>query len=442
MKPASTICTYKSEGNKNNERVILYGFLAFMAVNPLISQLGFLIFPQGLNGLSLMQWFQGFVFGLGLLLVPKVFVITNSNKHIFKLLFFTIILFSVITLKSALIDDVPFNYLRDDLITYFKYVFFVFYLCFASCILKDHKHIKLALACIILGALIDAGFKIFGYVQGAWISEAYRVAGVYASSGAVGVSGKATAGFLITAFVLVWYVLKDHLWLAVLISLFLLAGIYGTFDRTAQIALVIGLTWGVIWLIIFSKIDFSLRNVFQILLLIFTFSFLFIIFSENEAFFISLIQDPFARWTYELDRTGSLGSGRLIFYETTWCWFINTDFLNTLFGQGYSGTADMLYKNVGMAIHTHSDFFDLMSFGGIFGISLFIYFYYIIFKLTTGMPRTSIEYVASIGIIICFTVMCLFTGQFTAPHTMLSFTIALWCLFTISNNTSDNEEIS
>jgi len=427
---AATQCRLKT-GNK----FIVYSYLCFLAVNPLAAQTGFLIFPGGVYGMSLMQWFQGAAMLSAAFAMPKIFMLDRNNGFLLKFLILLLVTIFIVFAKSLLVDGYPLDDLvKTDVVEYIKYAFFAIFWFAASCLVKDEEIARKALLCIIAGAMIDAAFKIGGYVSGAWTIQTYVVSGIYASAGSEGISAKATTGFLITAMNLLLLFLRRNIYLLCLLSAVLIAGVYGTFDRSAQVALLAALAWGAVWLSASTDVDRLVQSVIRCVPLLAAFMLIYFMYSEFEPYYSPLIQDPLARWTYELESTGTLGSGRAMFYESTWEWLLNADVLNFMFGQGYSGTREMLYNNAGMAVHTHSDFFDMMSFGGAMGMTVYAFLFYCLLKLTRRMQFASVECLVSYGIIISFAVMSFITGQLTATHTMISLTTSLWCLYVINES--------
>ena len=112
----------------------LLWILLFILSNPLISTIGLSANATGIKELSLMQWF-GIVLPC-LISFPKIFLVNNDNKIILNFLCLSIVVFSIIIIKSALIDYVPLNYLLDDLF----FILSIYFSChLVYCVLRIKK---------------------------------------------------------------------------------------------------------------------------------------------------------------------------------------------------------------------------------------------------------------------------------------------------------------
>lgn len=83
------------------------------------------------------------------------------------------------------------------------------------------------------------------------------------------------------------------------------------------------------------------------------------------------INNLLARHEYDM-RSGSVGSGRQIFWAIIWRHFWDNDLLYILFGNGYGSVQSLLKRTYGMAILSHNGWLDYMYIYGIGGLFLFI----------------------------------------------------------------------
>ena len=76
------------------------------------------------------------------------------------------------------------------------------------------------------------------------------------------------------------------------------------------------------------------------------------------------------RHEYDI-KSGSIGSGRQIFWAIVWSNFWEGDLLHILFGNGYGSVQDLLKRTYGMAILSHNGWLDYMYIYGLGGLLLF-----------------------------------------------------------------------
>jgi len=397
------------------------GLCVFAAVNPAVGQMGHMLWPQGIASLTLMQWFQGSVFMLELSLFVLIYKNYSDVRSIQSLAIIFCIGLFVFLFKSSLECGGSFDALADEAILYFKTVFWTFMWLIIGVLVRSRARASTLLTCVVLGASVDALFKIIGFFIDAWHPDRYAWAGVSASLGAEGVSGKATVGFLVPSLFLCWYLLREKPWKAVLLSQLFFLAVLGTYDRAGQVALFFSLLWALAWLLLFApgRAVWGLFSRFIILSMI-TVG----LYAATYGF-----ESFTARWVHELDRDGTIsGSGRMLFYGETWKWFWAADGMDTLLGQGVGRTYDMIETASGMHVHTHSDLFDLMSYGGVFGLLLYACLLRVVFQLLGAIPYGCFEFQIAGAIVAGFLTMSLVTGQLNATQAMFTVGASLWCL--------------
>lgn len=77
------------------------------------------------------------------------------------------------------------------------------------------------------------------------------------------------------------------------------------------------------------------------------------------------------RHQYDM-RSGSIGSGRQIFWAIIWNHFWNNDLLYILFGSGYGSVQALLKRTFGASILSHNGWLDYMYMYGLGGLVLFV----------------------------------------------------------------------
>lgn len=353
------------------------------------------------------------------------------------LVFFIIMILSMtfFSIRNYYSYDFFSRDILDETIKYFKIIVSIFNWLIVAILFRNYHKARILIGVIILGTSVDALFKIFGNVFGLWIVDGYEHSGVTASFGAEGISGKGTVAFLVLSLFLSWYYFKRKPFRGGIVSIIFLFAIIMTNDRSAQVALILSFIWCFTWLFISKKRKVFYKILMWFMVILLPLGFIYLKINGTH----SLL----ARWEYELSNKGKLtGSGRVDFYSSAWSWFKSAPIPEFLFGQGYQKTYDMIEKNTGMRVHTHSDFFDLMSVGGVLGITIYILYITIVISIIYVIPHNYFEYQIGFAIIISFFVMSVLTGQLGAVHSMSVLGSSLWCLRIIglSKNKNTNNE--
>lgn len=393
----------------------------FSVVNPLIAQAAFFLFPHPVGGLNAMQWFQGLCFPVVLATLP---MLPSDGVELFRpfsrLLWAYTIALGVLHLRLLLLGRLPTDMVNTERIVYFKMVFALLLLYYASCLVRSHDSARRLLRSILLGALITAGWVILCYVFGIGGAH-YEADGVTATAGSDGVSGKAVAGFLLPAAAGAMYLgLREGSCRWALGATLLLAAVFVTFDRSAQVALLAGASWMVIWWVGLARPRPYSRAVIPFLLVIGVLGSTYFIHHGSE--------ELTARWTRDFDR-GEIGSGRGAFYATAWNWYLKeSSTAEFLLGMGFGNIYALMYTGSGIYRHTHSDLFDMLLIGGIVGLALYFLLFHVIASLAKGLPVGSAEFATVGALLISFGVMSLLTGLMAFPHTVYTFGAQCICI--------------
>ncbi|MFC1633561.1 O-antigen ligase family protein [Planctomycetota bacterium] len=303
---------------------------------------------------------------------------------------------------------------------YFKVIFALLLWYYASCLVQSYKPAQWLLKSILLGAIISAGWILFCYFTG-FGSANYVSAGVKATAGSEGVSGKAMAGFLLPAAVGAMFLAVQHSsyrW--AMSAALIIVAVFITFDRSAQVALIVGMSWMAIWWLVLACPKPNPKTILLFLSIIFILGGIYFAYHGNE--------ELVARWTYDFDR-GEIGSGRGTFYMTAWGWFWkDSSVIDFFFGMGFGNIYDLMHSRSGIFRHTHSDLFDMLLIGGIVGLSLYFLLFYTITSLGKGLPVGSMEFAILGALLLSFGVMSLLTGLMAFPHTLYAFGAQCICI--------------
>lgn len=401
--------------------IALMALCVFSIVNPLVAQAASFFFPYRIAGLNMMQWFQGLCLPLILVTLPKLPKGCVELSHPFsRLLWAYVISFGLLHLRLLSTDRLPADMVNIERMVYFKVVFALLLWYFTSCLVPSYESAQWLLKSILIGALICAAWIVICYVTGMG-SANYVSVGIKATAGSEGVSGKAIAGFLLPAATGAMFlaVQKGSYRWAMSAALIVVA-VFITFDRSAQVAFIVGILWMTIWWLTLAYPKPCPKTILLFLCIIFILGGIYYAYHGNE--------ELVARWTRDFDR-GEIGSGRGTFYMTAWNWFWKdssiTDFF---FGIGFGNIYDLMHSRSGIFRHTHSDLFDMLVIGGIVGLALYFLLVYTITSLGKGLPVGGIEFAILGALLLSFGVMSLLTGLMAFPHTLYAFGAQCICV--------------
>jgi len=399
----------------------LLALCVFSVVNPLIAQTTFFFFPYPLAGMNIMQWFQGLCFPLILITLPRLSRNGAEFSRLFsRLLWAYVISLSLLHLRLLSADRLPSDMIGTERMVYFKVIFGLLLWYYASCLTQSQESARRLLQSILLGALISAVWVLVCYFSGIGGAH-YAAAGITATAGSEGASGKGMAGFLLPAVAGAMYLAmrEGSPWWAAGASL-LLAAVFVTFDRSAQVAFLAGLSWMVVWWIGLARPRPGLKAVLPFVCIITVLGGVYFAHHGSE--------ELAARWTRDFDR-GEIGSGRGTFYATAWNWFCqDSSVADFLFGMGFANIYDLMFAGSGIYRHTHSDLFDMLLIGGLVGLALYLLLFYTVASLGRGLPVGSVGFAALGALMISFGVMSLLTGLMAFPHAVYTFGAQCICI--------------
>ena len=397
------------------------GLCVFSVANPLVKQAVLFFFPFPIAGLNLMQWFQGLCFLLVLMMLPVVpRGCIELSRPFSRLLWAYVIALSVVHLRLLSTGRIPADMVFTERMVYFKIVFALLFWYYASRLVQSYEFARVLLHSILLGALISAGWILVCYCSGIGGAH-YAFAGITATAGSEGASGKGVVGFLLPAAAGAMFLsLRDGSYRWALSAALIVAAVFVTFDRSAQVAFVVALFWMAIWWLGLARPRPASKIVFLFLGII--------VLSGAIYYGRHGTEELLARWTLDFDR-GEIGSGRGAFYTAAWNWFWHdssiTDFL---LGMGYVNIWDVMHTASGAFRHTHSDLFDMLMIGGIVGLALYFLLFHTIASLGRGLPIGSAEFATLGAVLLSFGVMSLLTGLMAFPHAMYAFGAQCICI--------------
>lgn len=393
----------------------------FSVANPLLAQATPSIFPYPIAGLNVMQWFQGLCFLAILATLPRLSKQRGELTRPFsRLLWVYSLTLGLLHLRLVSTGRTPADTVTAERMVYFKVIFALLLWYYASLLVQSRESARMLLRSLLLGAVIIAAWILICYLSGTG-SHNYAMADVKATAGSEGVSSKAIAGFLLPAVAgAIFLAVRESSSRWAMGAALMAAAVFVTFDRSAQVAFVAGLSWMAIWWLGFGG---SKRSSKTILL------FVCIILLAGGVYYAHHgTEELIARWTHDFDR-GEVGSGRGAFYTRTWNWFWSeSSTLDFLCGMGYCNIYDLMHSASGMYVHTHSDLFDMLVIGGVAGVVLYLLLFHTIAALRRGLAVGSAEFAALGALLLSFGVMSLLTGLMAFPHTVYAFGAQCICI--------------
>lgn len=397
------------------------GLCAFSIVNPLVKQAVLFLFPFPIAGLNIMQWFQGFCFLLALItlpMVPRGYV--ELSRPFSRLLWAYVISLGILHLRLLSTGRIPADMVFTERMVHFKIIFALLFWYYASCLVQSYEFARALLHSILLGALISAAWIIACYFSGIGGAH-YAFAGITATAGSEGASGKGVVGFLLpTAAGAMFLALRDGSYRWALSAALIIAAVFVTFDRSAQVAFAVAVVWMAIWWLGLARPRPASRIVLFFLGIV--------VLSGGMYYAYHGTEELFARWTLDFDR-GEIGSGRGAFYMGAWNWFWrDSSVADFLLGMGCVNIYDVMHAASGAFRHTHSDLFDMLMIGGIVGLALYFLMFYTIASLGRGLSVGSTEFATLGAVLLSFGVMSLLTGLMTFPHAMYAFGAQCICI--------------
>jgi hypothetical protein len=397
------------------------GLYVFSVANPTIAQVVFFFFPYQIAGMNIMQWFQGLCFPLILITLPKLSKDCGGFSYLFsRLLWAYVISLVLLHLRLFSIGRLPDDMVNTERMVYFKIIFALLLWYYVSNLVQSHKSARRLLQSILLGALISASWILICYFSGIG-SANYASAGITATAGSEGVSGKAMAGFLLPAAAgAMFLALRDDAYRWAVCASLLLAAVFVTFDRSAQVAFIVSLSWMAIWWVILASPRPCSKTIILFLCITFVLGSVYFVHHRSE--------ELIARWAFDFDR-GEIGSGRVTFYTAAWNWFWKeSSIMDFYFGMGFGNIFELMHAGSGIFRHTHSDLFDMLLIGGIVGLALYFFLFYTITTLWRGLSVGHLEFGILVALLLSFGVMSLLTGLMEFPHTMYAFGAQCICI--------------
>ncbi len=144
--------------------------------------------------------------------------------------------------------------------------------------------------------------------------------------------------------------------------------IYMTFIRTGYAMFFIGLVF------LFLPKKLSIKQIFYSLLIILILLIGFFYLLETNEFFYNRIFD------IRNGRQTAAGSGRLLFWKASVDLWFNGNVFEMFFGFGYEGLLDQIYKETGLRVYAHNEFFTQLGQNGLLGVTFFIGYLIALFK--------------------------------------------------------------
>ena len=189
--------------------------------------------------------------------------------------------------------------------------------------------------------------------------------------------------------------------ISLLIKFLCITLIVFTAVRTATVAI------GILILFDFISVNKINKKILYVIITVVLLAYLFI--NTNL-----LVNNPIINKTLEASKSGSITNGREIYREITMSYYINdATIIEKIFGTGMSKLIDIIYKSIGVKIHAHNDYVNLLVGYGIIG---FLLIFYLHIKIWTEYKNKYAKVLLEIFIF----VLCFYNG------------LAMYIMFTAS----------
>ena len=147
-----------------------------------------------------------------------------------------------------------------------------------------------------------------------------------------------------------------------------------------------------------------------------------------------------SRWDdFSRDDPNKYGSGRYGFWSASINHYLNEPWDDITFGIGYEGVKDLMEKEFGTRLHTHSDLTDILLMFGFIGFCMWIIFLVSLYRSIKRYKKMDDTYAICMSIFIIFTIQSCLTGQIYGPHIMFYYMITLTCILFILQQKVDSK---
>lgn len=212
-------------------------------------------------------------------------------------------------------------------------------------------------------------------------------------------------------------------WLSTLLACLPIGGTILTYKRAVQVALGLAVAWLAIWRLFIAP---NVRDTKFCERLIMCGVFVLITFFSTVG-----LEGLKNRWA-DISDSERAGSGRMLVYLKSIDYFSRADTKGLLLGVGWQEMKDYMWQHIGARIHTHSDLFDMLFIGGITGILVLGFLWFVIFSYLRSASRLTVEFAVMGSVIAVYMVMSLITGQLGAITAMTTYIGSVTCLNRLS----------
>lgn len=391
----------------------------FLALLPILDAIANQVFAPGrvasIGLFSVLQIYRGLILGL---VLSTTLILLVRRPRLSKAILRFVILFFLCLFVFTMKEFNQYGFINiASIVAYMQILYWltVWILCLITCSVASDA--LLVLLGVAVGAVISASSVLVFSALGLNIVDVYH--GVRATSGGFH-SGKGLTGILICGGFLCVYLGRYRYQLsAITCALVCFAATFATYNRSGLISLLVSFSWITYW---YLSVGRRFRGNLWARRLVLNLT----IFGVLGLLAIG-VGDLFLRWE-DMSDVETAGSGRLINWLIVMRWWVDANFFDKLLGIGHSGMMTIIYAVKGVAIHTHSDFFDFLATGGVLGIVLLMYLYQIIWGSRKKVDPRLAEYALLSVVSLTFVITSLATGQLTQPAVMTTYVMVVSCL--------------
>lgn len=343
-----------------------------------------------------------------ILFIYLVFVFFDSKKKSFYSLFFV----SFLRAFKNLLHPKFLSSILHQLTEYLRYSFFPLFFYFLRIknipVYRVNNFLFKISVCIIISFfpfyfdILESKGQIIDYSNEFGLNQYNQLIGVFSGGHFASISLSFSIVFLY------FYYLKSGLNFTnrLLLLILIFCGIYFaflTYVRTGYIMIVLGLF--ALFFLNTKQKKSSLKTIFYSVLILAIGLFILIYLLTFDETFYNRIFD--IRYGEQED----LGSGRLLFWITTYDLFANGSFLSIFFGNSFEILTQKIFDLTGHRVFAHNEFLNQLALNGLFGLILLIFFIFYLFKFIIKR-RNSIYFFCAISFFYCYLFLMFTQGGF------------------------------
>jgi hypothetical protein len=302
-----------------------------------------------------------------------------------------------------------------NLVAYLQIIYWIWLWWLALKASADREWCKKILQSVVVSMIVAAGSVFYGAFGGTAVSSFYgdNIRGSFGWYS----TGKTLAGELVVGAYVVYFLFHGrYRILAPVASAFMLTACFLTYARAGAFAAVVSLAW-----YFGAGIARTRRRQRASIVL-----FLLILIAGSVVWYVQLGTGDWEKRLSDLHDMNKAGSGRATFWPIAWNLWRSADHTQQAFGIGYEGVLQLMAREYGAPIHTHSDVLDLLLVCGACGVVALGFIVYGMFRLAWRARATPQCHIPAVAVVLVFVIQGSLTGgQVFGPNAMALFLLPL-----------------